>query len=147
MFGLIPLPYRILAVMALWLATGAVGYWRGYVAADRTATLEAMAKDMARVQAESAEWLRQATASQEVARAAAERQRQAEASNTAMQSEIDDYAKALAALPDCGCALNDADVQRLRNIGASPRRSAPGPPRGPLDIRPSGSGSTVPHGR
>lgn len=146
MLGLIPLPYRILAVVVLWLATGAVGYWRGYVAADRTATIEAMAKDMARTQAEAAEWLRQAAAAKAAATAAAERQAKAEADNAAMQTEIEDYAKALAALPDCGCALTDDDVRRLRGIGATPRRDAPHPAPGPLILRP-GHGSHPAGGR
>lgn len=146
MFSLIPLPYRILAFVALLLATGGAGYWRGYVAADRSATIEAMAKDMARTKAESAELLRQATAARDVAIAAAERQAKAEADNAAMQSEIEDYANALAAQPDCGCALNDADVQRLRGISATPRRDAPGASPGPLRLRP-GAAPGAPQGR
>lgn len=135
MLGLIPLPYRILAVVAFWLATGAVGYRRGYVAADRSATIAAMAKEMASVQAERDEWLRQATAARDVAKAAAERQAQAEAAKATMQTELDDYAKALANLPDCGCGWNDDDLRRLRP--AAPRRSdAPRSPAGPLILHP-----------
>jgi hypothetical protein len=143
MFGLIPLPYRILAgVAALALGAG-LSFWQGYRMADRSAHIEAMAKDMARLQAEGAEWLRQATVAQQIAAAAAERQKQAEADRADMQEEIDDYAKAVASQPDCGCGFSPADVERLRHIGAAPRRDAPGTPRGPLILHPgSGPGAT-----
>lgn len=129
-------PWTILAVVAGILSAAIGGYAKGYKDADRTALVQSLAKDLAFAKAQNDELLRQATAAQTVAHAAAERQRQAEARTADMQAEIEDYARTLASLPDAGCGFTDDDLRRLQSIGTAPRRAQAGPAGDPGHVRP-----------
>lgn len=133
-------PYVILGVVLAIIAAAGGGYLKGHRDADRSAEILQLKADKAALQAQAQEARRQAEASAAIARAAADRQKEIEADAADMQAEIEDYAKLVESQKDCTCAFSADDVERLRRIGSSPRRAAPGPAGGPLILHPAPGG-------
>ncbi len=138
-------PWVILGVLLAILAAAGGGYVKGHRDADRSAEIEQLKRDKIQLKAQALEYQRQAAASNLIAKEAAERQKAAEADVADRQAEIEDYARIVDSQKDCSCSFSADDVERLRRIGASPRRGAANPPGSPLRLRSAPSG--LPAGR
>jgi hypothetical protein len=137
---MLPNPWIILGVVVSLLTAAFGGYAKGYRDADKTATIMAMAKDLAMAKATGDEWLRQATALAAEAAKAAERQAAAEAEAASTRTLIDDYAQKLAGMALGACGLSDDDARILRGI-AGPSTDHPASPSEPAGrLRPPGAG-------
>ena len=107
-----------IAAISLSAAVAVFAYDEGYRARgvlDQSAELR---QQIAQRDAEIAEQNRQAAAARVIAAAAADRAATAEKQSADIQSQVDDYAQALAKRPaNSGCALGPRDVDGLSAIG------------------------------
>lgn len=135
----IPSPGAILAVVLALIAAAGGGYWRGFVAADRSAQIERLEGEAARYKQTIAgrdltigELNRRINAVHQIAGEAALRERESATLATELQGMVNDYARALqeaaqAEQPSV-CTLRDADVDALNRMRhARPSGTDPGP--------------------
>jgi len=143
-FLYVPLIGKQLAVGLIAMSAATFAYDLGFerrAALDNSAALETT---IAGLRSDVAEMKRQAVAAQAVAADAREAERNAEDQAAINQGKVDEYVAYLAKHPSGDCGLTDADIGRLRGIGAAHGRVRAKPPARTVDLRPAGPASESP---
>jgi hypothetical protein len=127
-------PWVLLGVLIAVISSGVSGFVYGYSQADQSALVRSYDADIARLKALNTEIVRQIEAANTALESARKRQELADADERQWKDKLAQYELELSNRPvDAekpveqrrSCVLDDADIERLRQLGAPSRLAAP----------------------